>query len=106
MAHNIGQDGQKGDGMPKRSRLGWRTRLFRCLHFALSFVGIWLQSLVSQSQGLPKSKKRGAAMIPSNVARTTGQVAAVAILVNAGNTHAQVAGSSTVGVTEEEMRSS
>ena len=30
--------------MPKRSRLGWRTRLFRCLHFALSFVGIWLQS--------------------------------------------------------------
>jgi hypothetical protein len=45
-------------------------------------------------------------MIPSNVARTTGQVAAVAILVNAGNTHAQVAGSSTVGVTEEEMRSS
>jgi hypothetical protein len=45
-------------------------------------------------------------MIPSNVARTTGQVAAVAILVNAGNTQAQVAGSSTVGVTEEEMRSS
>ena len=59
-----------------------------------------------KARGLPKSKKRGAAMIPSNVARTTGQVAAVAILVNAGNTHAQVAGSSPVGVTEEEMRSS
>ena len=46
MAHNVGQDGQKGDGMPKRSRLGWRTRFFRCLRFALSLVGIWLQPLV------------------------------------------------------------
>jgi hypothetical protein len=106
VAHHIGQDGQKGDGMPKRSRLGWRTRLFRCLHFALSFVGIWLQSLVVTKPGITKIEKTRFSHDSSNVARTTGQVAAVAILVNAGNTHAQVAGSSTVGVTEEEMRSS
>ena len=58
---------------------------------------------------LPKSKERDTAMIPSNVARTSGQVTAgalwlaVAILVSAGNTHAQVAGSSTVGVTKKGM---
>jgi hypothetical protein len=56
---------------------------------------------------LAKSKERDTAMIPSNVARTSGHVTAgaiwlaVAILVSAGNTHAQVAGSSTVGVTRK-----
>jgi len=56
---------------------------------------------------LPKSKERDTAMIPSNVARTSSQVTAgaiwlaAAILVSAGNTHAQVAGSSTVGVTKK-----
>jgi len=48
-------------------------------------------------------------MIPSNVARTSSQVTAgaiwlaAAILVSAGNTHAQVAGSSTVGVPKKGM---
>ncbi len=46
VAHNVGQDGQKGEGMPKRSQLGWRMRFFRCLHFALSVAGIWLQPVV------------------------------------------------------------
>jgi hypothetical protein len=48
----LDKQGQKGKGMPKRSHLGWRTRLFPCLHFALSFVGIWLQPLVVRKQAM------------------------------------------------------
>ena len=42
----LDKKGQKGEGMPKHSQFGWRMRLFRCLHFALSLVGIWLQPIV------------------------------------------------------------
>jgi hypothetical protein len=57
---------------------------------------------------LPKSKERGTAMTPSNVARTSSQMTAGAIwlavgILSAGNTHAQVAGSSTVGLTRKGM---
>jgi len=48
----LDKKGQKGDGMPKRSHLGWRMRFFRCLHFALSFVGIWLQPLIVTKPGI------------------------------------------------------
>ena len=77
--------------MPKRSHLGWRTHLFRCLHFALSFVGIWLQPIVIIKPGIriydgrivadvaTKIERSDTAMIPSNVARTSGQVNAGAV---------------------------
>jgi hypothetical protein len=46
VALTLDKKGQKGEGMPKRSQLGWRMRFFRCLHFALSVAGIWLQPIV------------------------------------------------------------
>ena len=45
VAHNDGQDGKKGVDA-QRLQLGWRMRFFRCLYFALSVAGIWLQPVV------------------------------------------------------------
>jgi hypothetical protein len=48
----LDQKGQNGDGMLKRSHLGWRTCFFRCPHFALSLVGFGFTHSWSESQGL------------------------------------------------------